>query len=83
MNTGKILIGLSLIMVSVAMIISPSNAAVPGNSCVPCPPGMMFTQDPGVYPGSTDISGVTAHDPPIAGTEPDRSFTSEHYLPVL
>src|SRR5208337_4092482 len=61
MNTGKILIGISLIMVSVAMIISPSNAAVPGPSGVTCPPGIVFTQVPGTYPGSADSSGVFAH----------------------
>jgi hypothetical protein len=72
-DTGKILIGLSLIMVSVAMIISPSNAAVPGASCNPCPMDMAFTQDSGAYPGSADGSGVIAHAPVLTGNRPDQS----------
>ncbi|MGB7788699.1 hypothetical protein [Methanoregula sp.] len=73
MNTGKILIGISLIMVSVAMIISPSNAAMPGASCVTCPPGIVFTQVPGTYPGSAESSGVFAHAPLPAGTSAGQS----------
>jgi hypothetical protein len=73
MNTGKILIGLSLVMVAVAMIISPSNAAVPDTSCMTCPQGMIFTQDAGAYPGSADISGVSAHDLLPSGTGTGQS----------
>ena len=68
MNAGKILIGLSLIMVSCAMIISPSNAAMPGPSGATCPPGSVFTQIPGTHPGSADISGVHAPAPVSTGT---------------
>ena len=75
MNTdaGKILIGLSLVMVSVAMIISPSNAAVPDASCTLCPMEMAFTQDSGAYPGSTDGSGVIAHIPVPIGIRASQS----------
>lgn len=83
MNTGKILIGLSLIMVSVAMMISPSNAAEPGAACVPCHEGIFSTHLHGTYPGSADGSGVSAHDPLPAVTGADRSSSSRHYLPVL
>ena len=68
MNAGKILIGISLIMVSCAMIISPSNAAMPGPSDVTCPPGSLFTQVPGTHPGGVDISGIHAPAPVSAGT---------------
>ena len=33
MNTGKIMIGFSLVLLSVAMMVSPSGATVPGDSC--------------------------------------------------
>lgn len=72
MNTGKILIGISLVLVSVAMIISPSNAAVPGASCVSCPQGSIFTQDPGAGNGSAGTGGVYAHDP-----QPCRTGTGQ------
>jgi hypothetical protein len=81
-DTGKILIGLSLIMVSVAMIITPSNAAVPGASCSPCPMDMSLAQDSGAYPGSTDGSGVIAHAPVPAGISASQS-SSSYQLPAL
>jgi|WetSurMetagenome_2_1015567.scaffolds.fasta_scaffold436015_1 hypothetical protein len=40
MNTGIVMIGLALILLSVALMVSPSDAAVPGTSCNPgcgCP----------------------------------------------
>jgi hypothetical protein len=33
MNTGKIMIGFSLVLLSVAMMVSPSGATGPGDSC--------------------------------------------------
>ena len=59
-DTGKILIGISLIMVSMAMMISPSQAAVPGASFDPGLQGMVISQDPGAYPGYTGGSGAIA-----------------------
>jgi hypothetical protein len=76
MNAGKILIGLSLIMVAVAMMISPSNAAVPCASCMQCPAGTVFTQDTSMYPGNADVNGVSAHDPLPAATGAVRSSAS-------
>lgn len=32
-NTGKIMIGFSLILLSIAMMVSPSGATGPGDSC--------------------------------------------------
>ena len=57
MNTGKILIGLSLVMVAVAMIISPSNAAVPDASCMTCPQGRSSPRSPARIPAVLTSAG--------------------------
>jgi hypothetical protein len=75
MNTGKILIGLSLVMVAVAMMMSPSNAAEPGTTCVSCHDGIFSPQMHGTYPGSADGSRVSAHDPLPSMTRTDQSST--------
>ena len=59
MNTGKIMIGFSLIMLSIAMMISPSGATVLQNSCDVGSgnflPGGEIGELTGMHPGSPAV----------------------------
>ncbi|HII98929.1 MAG TPA: hypothetical protein HA272_06700 [Methanoregula sp.] len=54
MNTGKIIIGFSLVLLSIAMMVSPSAAATPQDCCEA---GYGIT----VPPGETDRPAVMHH----------------------
>lgn len=72
MNTGIIMIGLSLILLSVGLISSPASAALPDGSCGNAIPVL----DP--LPGTAATSTVAAsstHRLPITGP---GSMTSVH-----
>ncbi|MDD1690400.1 MAG: hypothetical protein LUQ66_07045 [Methanoregula sp.] len=45
MNTGIIMIGLAFVMLSVALMVSPSDAARPDTYCSPCCGSGVFTGD--------------------------------------
>ncbi|HEX3001276.1 MAG TPA: hypothetical protein VHN82_02745 [Methanoregula sp.] len=46
MNTGIVMIGLALVMISAGLLVSPSHAAGPDSSCIPGCGIAFFAEDP-------------------------------------
>lgn len=59
MNTGIILIGLALVLLSVGLISAPATAAVPDCDCSTSCPGGISPGDPAPGCSSTPLSGMT------------------------
>ena len=72
MNTGKIMIGLALVLLSAAMVVSPSNAAVPGTSCSPGCGCAVFSGSDGTVQGGDAMEGIVGESAPVftAATDP-------------
>jgi|GEM_PF-6532609 len=70
MNTGKIMIGFSLILLSVAMMVSPSGATGTGGSC---------EVGPGItLPGAASPCPIVMHHDGAAGFMHDGPRNATH-----
>jgi len=72
MNTGKIMIGLVLVLLSAAMVVSPSNAAGPDTSCSPGCGCVVFSGSNGMVHGGDGLEGLIGETTPVftAATDP-------------
>ncbi|MDD4137274.1 MAG: hypothetical protein PHT99_05185 [Methanoregula sp.] len=64
MNSGIIMIGLALVLLSAAMVVSPSGAASPDTSCSPGCGSVIFSGSSGVGQDSEGIEGIGGESVP-------------------
>lgn len=58
MNSGKILIGLALVLLSAAMVVSPSAAAGPDTPCGPGCGSVVFSGSNGMEQDAPGMGGI-------------------------
>jgi len=75
MNSGIILIGLALVLLSAAMVVSPSSAASPDTACSPGCGYAVFSVNNGMEQDSNGWGGIVGESAPAcaAPTGPESA----------